>query len=348
MNIKQLKIKGFKSIGEITLETPNPFSVFVGANGAGKSNIFEALEFLNFCNIMEPQEAVKFFGSVRDVANQNLDSTNDFIEFEIDLGSIKPFLTLNPVLQNEKGSWGSYSFLDFGINFFKVHGQNLDDPDEERFRYAKDPNYLQLANFTRLFVGKTSLLKKNTRDDSQLALDASNLEKVLKRIFRNEIIKDEIIEILQLLIPGFDTIEVISEELSSTDNLLVYEKSLKKPLSKRLISDGTFNILAILAAIYQSDKPQFLCIEEPENGLNPKVVRELVSIIRSKCKEHGHYIWLNTHSQTLVSELQPEEIILVDKVNGMTQTKQVSGMDLHGLKMDEALLTNSLGGGIPW
>jgi hypothetical protein len=50
----------------------------------------------------------------------------------------------------------------------------------------------------------------------------------------------------------------------------------------------------------------------------------------------------------LVSQLQPKEIILVDKVNGMTQTKQIAGMDLHGLKMDEALLTNSLGGGIPW
>jgi predicted ATPase len=115
-----------------------------------------------------------------------------------------------------------------------------------------------------------------------------------------------------------------------------------------LISDGTYNILSILTAVYQSEKPQFLCIEEPENGLNPKVVRELVNIIRTQCEERGHYIWLNTHSQTLVSELRPEEIILVDKVNGMTQTKQVTGMDLHGLKMDEALLTNALGGGIPW
>ncbi|MFN8888155.1 MAG: AAA family ATPase, partial [Cyclobacteriaceae bacterium] len=145
---------------------------------------------------------------------------------------------------------------------------------------------------------------------------------------------------------GFDSLEIVSEELSGTDTLLVYEDRLKKPLTKRLISDGTYNILAILAAIYQSDTPQFLCIEEPENGLNPKVVRELVNIIRTQCTEKGHYIWLNTHSQTLVSELRPEEIILVDKVNGMTQTKQVTDVDLHGLRMDEALLTNSLGGGI--
>ena len=74
MNIKQLKIKGFKSIGEIVLESPNPFSVFVGSNAAGKSNIFEALEFLNFCNIMDYNEAAKFFGNTEDIINQNIKS----------------------------------------------------------------------------------------------------------------------------------------------------------------------------------------------------------------------------------------------------------------------------------
>ncbi len=342
MNIKQLKIRGYKSIGEIVLDSPNPFSVFVGANGAGKSNIFEALEFLNYCNTTNPDEVVKYFGNINDIVNQNLLSGKNSIIFNIDLGEIKPevSLILSP---HTKHSSFDYNFIDYGIFFHKEF-----PPSESVKKHILSPEYKQLTNFTRLFVGKTSLLKRNTLDDSQLTPDASNLEKVLKRIFQNQEIKDEIIEILELLIPGFFEVQVVSEEFSGTDNLLVYEKSLRKPLTKRLISDGTFNILAILAAIYQSDKPQFLCIEEPENGLNPKVVRELVTIIRNKCREQGHYIWLNTHSQTLVSELHPEEIILVDKVNGMTQTKQINGMDLHGLKMDEALLTNSLGGGIPW
>lgn len=328
MNIKQLTIKGYKSIGEIVLEQPNPFSVFVGANAAGKSNIFEALEFLNYCSFIEPDEAIKYFGKMNDLLHS---FGEDRIVFEVDLIDINPNAIFRPFFPT--GNF-SYQFIAFGSKAFEVN--------------SKNQSYAHFTNFTRLFVGNKSLLKRITQDDSQLALDASNLEKVLKRIFRNPAIKDEITETLQLLIPGLDSIEIVSEELSGTDNLLVYEKSLKKPLTKRLISDGTFNILAILAAIYQSDTPQFLCIEEPENGLNPKVVRELVNIIRTQCAEKGHYIWLNTHSQTLVSELRPEEIILVDKVNGMTKAKQISGMDLHGLKMDEALLTNSLGGGIPW
>ena len=105
MNIKQLKIKGFKSIGEITLESPNPFSVFVGANGAGKSNIFEALEFLNFCNVMDYQEAIKFFGNAIDLLNQNSSSDNSMV-FHIDLGELKPDLSLTLDSQTTQLSFG--------------------------------------------------------------------------------------------------------------------------------------------------------------------------------------------------------------------------------------------------
>ena len=48
MKIEKLTIDNFKSLNNFTLDNPNPFSVFVGANRAGKSNIFEALEFLNY------------------------------------------------------------------------------------------------------------------------------------------------------------------------------------------------------------------------------------------------------------------------------------------------------------
>ncbi len=313
MKIHELKIEGFKSIGEIKLVDPNPFSVFVGPNGAGKSNIFEALELISLHSLMDPDVTIRLFGTFDEIFNQINESNPIFIY--IDLGDKKTNLSISRT--NDK----------------KIEGSNV-----KEFR-----------NFSRIFIREPKdKVKRNLQDDLSLASDADNLEKVLKRILKDEKNRVEIIEILQLLIPGFSNVEIRTEELSGSDNLVVYEDALKKPMTKRLISDGTYNILALITAIYQSETPQFLCIEEPENGLNPKVVKQLVSLFRDKCKEKGHYIWLNTHSQTLVSELTPDEIILVYKVNGLTQTKQVKGFDLHGMKMDEALLTNALGGGIPW
>ncbi len=214
---------------------------------------------------------------------------------------------------------------------------------------SKQSNYKQFIDeFSRIFIAKSQLLKLAFNDNIRLNISASNIEKVLKRILLDESKRKEIKEWLDLFIPGFENIEIVSSDLSGTDTLVMYEKGIKKPFTKDLLSDGTYNILALLTAVYQSDEPQFLCIEEPENGLHPKVIRELVHFFREACETKGHYIWLNTHSQTLVSELTPEEIILVNKKKGETVIKQLKTQNLHGLRMDEAWLTAALGGGLPW
>jgi predicted ATPase len=364
MNLEKIIIKGYKSIEEIVLKQPGRFTVFVGPNASGKSNIFEALEFLALCDIMNPNEAIKLFGTPDDIFNQLYETKK--IDVEVSLSSdtkipfthpyTAPYIDLVLSIIDKPPVFVSYIIRDTVL----VPGEPV--------RENKD--YKTFTNFTRLFVKDKSFPTKTIEakssndlapfywvdkkpyiyriDDSKLSTDASNLEKVLKRILIDENKKQEIFETLHLLIPGFESIEIKSGEAGEPDKLLLKEKNLKKPISKKLISDGTYNILAIIAAIYQSDSPQFLCIEEPENGINPFVVKELANIIRDICEEKGHYIWLNTHSQSLVSVLTTEEIILVEKKEGLTKIKQIQGMNLHGLRMDDALYTNSIGGGNPW
>ena len=200
-----------------------------------------------------------------------------------------------------------------------------------------------IERFSRLFINNESLEKFRLNDSLRLSLSAKNLEKVLKRVLSNEVVRDEIFEWLELFVPGFKAVEV-----DDRDELHWFEDSVPNYFTKDLISDGTYNILALLTAVYQSDKPQFLCIEEPENGLHPDVIKEFVNLCRYACEQKDHFIWLNTHSQTLASQLTADEIIVVDKVEGATQTKQFKGHDFHGLRMDEAWLMNALGGGLPW
>ncbi len=334
MKIEEIYIDNYKSLIDFKLKSPNAFSVFVGANASGKSNIFEAIEFLDLCTIMSPINVHKSFGNINDLINKKITENDASITLMLDSENAGP--TFKLFLEKDKNY--EYILRDVGIGV---------DMRRKKANPNKITSNEEILNFSRIFIGNNRLLKRNIQDDSKLALDASNLEKVLKRLLKGETVKAEIIEWLQLLIPGFEKIEIVNEPLSGSDNLLIYEKGTSKPFNKHLISDGTYNILSILAAVYQSNEPQFLCIEEPENGLNPKVIKELVNLFRQKCEE-GHFIWLNTHSQTLVSELTPEEIIIIDKKDGITVPKQIKGMNLHGLKMDEALLTNALGGGIPW
>ena len=200
--------------------------------------------------------------------------------------------------------------------------------------------------FSRIFVGKR--IGDKTKYTNHLRTDASNLEKVLVRILKDDKKKAEIVEWLQLFIPEFENIEFRKNQINGRTELQIFEKFSTEPFNKSLLSDGTYNILALLTAVYQSDEPQFLCIEEPENGLNPYVIAKLVDLFRAACEEKGHWIWLNTHSNTLVECLTPEEVIVVDKIDGETKIKQIKGMNLHGLSMAEVWLSGALGGGTPW
>lgn len=209
-------------------------------------------------------------------------------------------------------------------------------------------NYFNLGEkFSRFFINNKSKQKLNFTGSAKLSFSTDNLEKVLKRLLKNEEKREDISDWLSLFIPEFDRIEVQKSEFSNSEELLIYEKHYDKPFGKELISDGTYNIIALLTAVFQSDEPQFLCIEEPENGLHPYAIRKLVDFFRDACKEKGHYIWLNTHSDTLVAQLTPEEIIVVDKENGETKITQLKGTNLYGLDMSEYWLSG-IKGGTPW
>jgi AAA15 family ATPase/GTPase len=339
MKIKRLYINNYKSLVDFELVEPNPFSVFVGPNAAGKSNVFEALEFFNNANLLSSYPGL--FGGKKDVCHRNY--PNDIISIQLEPDGVSPFyanLTPSKVESEE------YESIDSNNYPIRVPSPN-ENIDEYKNEQASREHFL--FGFSRIFINRPDLVKIKTNGDSKLRIDAGNLENVLLRLLRDEYKNENINDWLQNLVPELERVEVVKSEVSADLHLRIYEKHLKTPLPKNLISDGTLNIITILTALFQSDKPQFLCIEEPENGLTPYVQRELIEFFREICEEKGHYIWLNTHSPFIVKQLHPQEIILLDKKEGITKAKQLDpNLKFKSMPMDEAWLTNSLGGGLPW
>ncbi|MCP9748889.1 AAA family ATPase [Lacihabitans sp. CS3-21] len=413
MKIKSLNIKNFKSIVDITINGPNPFTVFVGPNGSGKSNIFEALEFANLMtDETDYDKKTKIegqFGDCESFLNVNNEIPFLSIGYEFDkevvlfswrkknketdeqLKHLRDEAILNKskylemfriLFKDDERFENDPSFaevpFDFLINRYDkllsskvgsysftipVHKDKLADKEElystENFNLDNSEFYneigtlLQNSNYSQFFdsfsrIFLNSRIKDRSNFKRFLKNDGSNLEKAISFLLKNEVKREELLDWLRLFIPEFEDLKYSKNEISGKNGLQIFEKKSNIPFNTSLISDGTFNILAMLTAVLQSDEPQFLCIEEPENGLHPKVVKELVNLFRDACEEYGHYIWINTHSQTLVSKLKPHEVILVDKVDGETRIKQLKDFNLHGFEMDEAWLSNALGGGIPW
>jgi energy-coupling factor transporter ATP-binding protein EcfA2 len=372
MRIKKLHIRNFKSLVDFELEDLKPFCAFVGPNASGKSNIFEALEFTyyvlsstKFTN--SNRIDLRYFGgntilsfnarevtSFGGVAYGNMRKTDIGFYLEFDNAVLLKFYipisetdNLNPRIfpvavkpdSNFRLGSGSTEFNDV------KHRQGLvGEVNESSVEYRKDYNAF-VDNFGRVFIGKPALLRFPV-SPGRLAVDGSNLSQIIGTVFENKDRRTDFVEWLRILIPEFKDIDVKRSNIDGSYNFFIYEKGTERPFPRNLISDGTYNILSLMAAVYQSNQPQFLCIEEPENGLHPQAIELLVDFFREKCEEEGHHIWLNTHSQTLVRCLEIDEIILVDKVDGATRAKQLTKEDEVNIKTDEAWLSNALGGGV--
>lgn len=368
--MKKIHIRNFKSLVDFQLTDLKPFSAFVGPNASGKSNIFEALEFSNYA-FKYSFDASAFFGGKNSIYSYN---PIHIPEYQFPNGGqtfyygffdgivIDFFLTFtglaNTPNSSEIGSIGSKSNLINNIEQLGVldirdsnkRDQFIKSLLKKNVKYENDFEQF-VDRFSRIFIGNNKLLRRLGSPylfSSNLAPDASNLSQILGNIFENDIKRNDFIEWLHILIPEFKNIEVRKSNIDKSYDFVIYEKSSNRPFPQQLLSDGTKNILSLLATVYQTDKPQFLCIEEPENGLHPQAIQSLVDFFREKCQEEDHFIWLNTHSQSLVRCLDIEEIIVVNKINGETRAKQLRKEDKINIKTDEAWLSNALGGGTLW
>ncbi len=82
------------------------------------------------------------------------------------------------------------------------------------------------------------------------------------------------------------------------------------------MSDGVLLVLAYLAILKSPQAPRVLLIEEPENGVHPKRLNDVMLILRELIKEQDHtQVILTTHSPYMVNLFKPEEVTLCTKGN---------------------------------
>ena len=159
-----------------------------------------------------------------------------------------------------------------------------------------------------------------------------------------------ILEWMEIIVPGLEMIQTAQQQMDSKTTILFKEQGTKRRFPAHMVSDGTVYALSLLVAAL--DRPGnfgLTAIEEPERGLHPTAIRELIDLLREQATANQP-IWMTTHSESVVRQLKLEELVLVDKVGGKTQMKiadggNLSNKDLAPLGLDEAWLSNLLDGG---
>jgi predicted ATPase len=80
------------------------------------------------------------------------------------------------------------------------------------------------------------------------------------------------------------------------------------------LSEGALLLLAYLAILFSPQPPRLLLVEEPENGIHPERLKEVIGILRELIRTQNHtQVVLTSHSPYIVSLFEPEEVTLCRK-----------------------------------
>lgn len=167
MKIESIRLKNFKVFRDVHLKDIPPFLIVVGANGAGKTSLFDVFGFLHDCLKGNVRQALDSRGRFREVLSRDADGDTILIEiqYRMPISGVNRLVTYSleigergnapyvkrEILRYKRGRYGSpYRFLDF------ENGQGFAITNEEDFKKSDDEldrEYQSVASDTLAIKG---------------------------------------------------------------------------------------------------------------------------------------------------------------------------------------------------
>ena len=163
MRIESIKLKNFKAFQDVHIKDIPPFCVVIGANGTGKSTLFDVFRFLKHCLNSNVRKALQDRGGFHEVVSRGHDDESILIEiqFRMDIAGIsrrvtysleiaqenkQPFIK-REILRYKRGEYGSpFHFLDFengsGHAINNEEDFKISDKDLKKEQQKLDANYI--------------------------------------------------------------------------------------------------------------------------------------------------------------------------------------------------------------
>lgn len=346
--LAHIHVSGFKSIRDQSLKLGG-LNVLIGANGAGKSNFIGVFRLLNeivnhnlqlYIGRSGGANRFLYFGSKR----------TERIAIDLSFDKTAYHCTLVPaapdslVFGEESISHQVLGKVPFGGGHRESNlGLALtDDVIEAALQDWKVYHFHDTSATAR--IKQTG----DIADNLALRSDAGNLAAFLYRLqetdpgaFRN------IVDTVQLAAPFLGGLDLRPDRLNPEKiRLEWHEKGTDTYFDAHDLSDGTLRFLCLATLLLQPNPPTTILIDEPELGLHPYAITLLADLL-CNATERAQVV-VSTQSVTLVNQLSPEDIVVVDRQGSESVFRRPSSADLEswldGYSLGELWEKNVLGG----
>ncbi len=348
--LRELRVSGYRSLRQIALEL-SPLTVVVGANGTGKTNLYQALQLLasaaqgSLAQSLAAQgglPSAMWAGPRRKQESHRIELWIDLedLAFELQLGVIPPpqgAFALDPDVKEERvlvqdgdkrhgvaerrgnSAWSRDAEGRRTAFPFQLWG------GESMLAQIVEPQRFPLLAELRARLGRWRFYHAFRTDSDAparqpqvgvrtpaLAHDGRDLAAALMTI-REIGDAPSLDDAISRAFPGA-SLELTGE--SGRFSFRIQVPGLLRPLEPSEASDGTLRFLFLLAALLSPRPPPFLALNEPETSLHPDMLAPLSRLIVSASKRGQ--VFVVTHSDALARLLDGATVHTLRKDDGAT------------------------------
>lgn len=361
-SLDKLTIRGFKSIQMLKEFDLKKLNIFVGANGAGKSNLISFFRMLQSFINGALTDYVRDNGGISDLLHNGRKTTKQ-MEFETRFGSRGYRFTMKPGPGEGFALTGEARFYEHGYTGWWELGSSGDNSSllvKEAQGTSRDsqnsrPVYNAISSWKIYHFHDTSPTApmrhaEIVEDNKVLRYDASNIGPFLLRL-RNEegMIYNEILNTCRLIAPFFDNFLLDPQQLGPKTKVALSWKTKGSdyPMQPYHLSDGSIRFICLATALLQPDPPSTIVIDEPELGLHPEAIRILGELIEDAAKRTQ--IIVATQSPLLLDQFSIEDIVVVNRKEGQSTFERLKRTDfdewLEDYSVGELWTKNVIQGG---
>jgi len=331
-HLDRIRIAGFKSIRDQTVEL-RPLNVLIGANGSGKSNFIGVFRLLRelvggglqLYGVRNGADRLLYFG--RKVTEK---IALEFLLDETDYScELVPTQDDSLVFSEERVRTGGTETLyrsghrETGLGSGHVVVDTLRHSQVYHFHDTSEAAKVKQAG--------------DLHDNVALRPEAGNLAAFLYRLretrpdaFRN------ITDVVRMAAPFFGSFTLQPDRLNPDRIRFEWqEKGSDAYFDAHYLSDGTLRFICLATVLLQPELPSIILLDEPELGLHPYAITILADLLRSAATRTQAIV--STQSVTLVNQLSPEDVLVVDRVDGASVFRRFSEEEIAAWLDDYAL-----------
>ena len=365
MKFTEIIVDGYRSLIDISLPLRS-LAVMIGPNGSGKTALLEVFLLLKNAAQERLAKALEGHGGL-DAILSKVPAVSDRLKIGLTINveserSQEPMAYRFELLPRGVGYAISFERLEWrwdpeadkAYRYIDAHYDNvnyaaLDIPGSVHPTWEYNTLELALAQVPRMYEEPETLRSTLSKIQFYSSLDVSqrsvarlpqslipalrpgpNGENLYSALYNLRALHlgvyTRIEDTLRVGFPGFARLEFPLVGAGQV-TLAWYQDEVTGPLYPNQLSEGTLRFLWLTTILLAPDPPPIVLLDEPEVSLHPELVKLLAGLLQDASTRGQTFV--ATHSPDLVRWLQPQEVLVLDKIEGRTHFTWADTMNLH-------------------